>query len=350
MKRNPIPCASCVRWIRLSLLLALAAANALTVRADLVTLANGDRVSGIVEGLAEGKLRCKTDWAGPVEIDWAAVAALDSAETFSVLTTAGEVYTGALRMAESSLIVSVDQTTKTIAARDVASFTPAEKPRSGFWEQLEGGVDLGYSLARGNSSTTQSALDANADYERPKFKVQGRIVSILSAFSGRGASRHALDTRYDRFLSDRSFAFALSGLERNEQQLLNLRAKVGGGFGRKLISTDRTNLSLLGGINFANEKFRSGDGVDSLSANRGEGLAVFDLKTTRWAGIEFTWRTAWYPTLAGRYRIESDSGSRIPLAKNLTWGLSLYARFDSQPPARVKRGDYGLLSTFGYRF
>ena len=105
-------------------------------------------------------------------------------------------------------------------------------------------------------------------------------------------------------------------------------------------------------INFANEKYRFGNLIDLPAANSGEGLAVVDLRTTRLAGIEFMLRVALHPTLTkgGRYRIESDSSIRIPITKNFMWGLSLYDRFDSQPPVPVDRNDYGLISTLGYKF
>ncbi len=353
MANNPFPFPPFLRWARLSLLLTLPAALSLTARADLVTLTNGDRISGSVENLTAGKLSFKTEWAGSIQISWDAVAALESDETFEVKTKQGEIYSGSLRRAESSLSVRAEETTKTLDAPDVASIGAPGRPEPGFLEKLEGGVDFGYSLARGNSNTTQSSFSANVDYERPEYKVQGKIVSILSEpEQGPGTSRHTLNTRYDRFLNKRSFLFVLGGLERNEQQLLNLRTKAGGGFGRKLITSDKTTLSLLGGVNFANERFRPGDGIEPLTANNGEALAAFDLKTTKFAGIEFTLHVALHPTLTdgSRYRIESDSGFRIPIGKSFTWGLSLYDRFDSQPPVPVKRNDYGLLSTLGFKF
>ena len=352
MAKNPFSSPRHLRPKRLTLLLMMAAA-ALTARADLVTLTNGDRISGSVESLSDGKLSFATEWAGSIQISWDAVAALESDETFAVKTKEGEVYSGSLLKTESSLSVRAAGTTKNLDAPDIASITPPGQPDPGFWEKLEGGVDFGYSLARGNSNTTQSSFSANADYERPEYRVHSKIVSLLSEpEQGPGTSRHTLDTRYDRFMSKRSFLFVIGGVERNEQQLLNLRTKVGGGFGRKIITTDKTTLSLLGGANFANEKFRTGNGIESLTANNGEALAAFDLKTTKLAGIEFSLRFALHPTLTdnGRYRIESDSGFRIPIAKRFTWGMSLYDRFDSQPPVPVKRNDYGLLSTLGYKF
>jgi hypothetical protein len=42
--------------------------------ADSIVLKNGDRLSGVVEGISEGKMTLKTDYAGTIRIDWNAIA------------------------------------------------------------------------------------------------------------------------------------------------------------------------------------------------------------------------------------------------------------------------------------
>jgi hypothetical protein len=43
------------------------------VYADSIVLKNGDRLSGVVEGISDGKLTLKTDYAGTIRIDWNAI-------------------------------------------------------------------------------------------------------------------------------------------------------------------------------------------------------------------------------------------------------------------------------------
>jgi len=42
--------------------------------ADSIVLKNGDRLSGVVEGISDGKMTLKTDYAGTIRIDWSAIA------------------------------------------------------------------------------------------------------------------------------------------------------------------------------------------------------------------------------------------------------------------------------------
>jgi hypothetical protein len=53
----------------------------------------------------------------------------------------------------------------------------------------------------------------------------------------------------------------------------------------------------------------------------------------------------------GRYRIEYDAAAHVPVVAGFVWKVSLFDRYDSEPPsAEVLRNDYGLVSTFGVSF
>ena len=320
---------------------------------DVLTLANGDRVTGTVETLNDGKLEFETTWAGTIEVSWASITNLQCQEKFEVETATGRVYFGTLTKSKDSLRILTDEGVLDIDPVVVTEMKPEAQADPGLWRRLEGRVEFGHSFARGNSNTTQSSFSADAHYRRPKYGLQGKIVSIFSEQDGaEGANRHALDARYDRFLSEKTFVFSLGGLERDEQQRLNLRSKVGGGFGRELINTQETRLSLLGGVDYANERFRAEQRTIARTVNSAEGLVGFDFTRVGSAGLEFTAKFMLHPNLTevGRYRIEFDSGVHVSLVRGFTWGISLYDRFDSNPPVSIERNDYGLLSTLGYEF
>jgi len=50
-------------------------------RADSVQLKNGDRISGTILGIADGKLILKTDYAGVIRIEWSAIATWNGVKT-----------------------------------------------------------------------------------------------------------------------------------------------------------------------------------------------------------------------------------------------------------------------------
>ena len=225
----------------------------------------------------------------------------------------------------------------------------------GFLDILEGAVDVGFNFTRGNSRLNSSAIALQGKYRRPTYELSAGATSLFSRQDdAEPTSRQTADARYDRFLSPKQFAFGLAGFERNDRQQLNLRSRLGGGYGYKVTKTKDTELSLLGGFTYINEQFQEDPSQPPLgSTSSGEVVAGIDYRTVVLKGIGITTKLSFLPNLVqtGRYRIEYDSTARIPLMGGFTWSLSLFDRFDSEPPrADVQRNDYGVVTAFGYTF
>ena len=335
--------------LRLSLVLAIATSAANQLHAATVVLSNGDRLTGEISSLDEGKLALKTDYAGTVQIDWAMVWELDTDQRFEILTQSGTRYTGTLRRSAGALEVVTDAGRESIPPVEVTGLVPlGDGEPASFWQRLDGAIDAGYSFTRGNADLTQSSLGIHGEYVREEYKAQVTASSIFSRQDDApSTSRHALNGRFDRFLGPRALAFFLGGLERNDRQKLNLRTITGGGLGWRLVKNKNTELSIRGGVTFTNERFQ--DGVELSS---GEALGQIEWNTLWFGRVELSTDARFYPSLtqSGRYRIEYDSTMRVPLVSRLAWSLSLFDRFDSDPPLPVQRNDYGLVSAFGFTF
>ena len=251
--------------------------------------------------------------------------------------------------------VATDDELLPMKRSQVVRITPYDDGESrSFWEILDGSVDVGFSLTRGNSELTQSSVGIHGAYRRKKYKLSGTATSLFSRQDDAPpTSRQTAEGRYDRFLGKRKFGFALAALERSDRQRLNLRSRAGGGFGYKLKDNPHTEFSFLGGFVFINEQFQDDpDRPPPEHTNSAEILAGFDLRTTVFDGVQITTKLAVLPNLSqsGRYRVEFDSTARIALLKRLTWSLTLFERFDSAPPLDVRRNDYGVVSALGYAF
>lgn len=73
-------------WGAAGLVLLLLAAGA---AADEVHLKNGNRLSGTIIGLSEGKLMLETDFAGRLSIDWSRVERIESESPIEVVLADG---------------------------------------------------------------------------------------------------------------------------------------------------------------------------------------------------------------------------------------------------------------------
>ncbi|MDA0206607.1 MAG: DUF481 domain-containing protein [Acidobacteria bacterium] len=338
----------------LLILLALTAAYADTVVVD-----TGDRLNGEIEKLEDGKLSLQTSYAGTIRIDWEEVVEIQSDASYQVETESGLRLRGAMRLQGAYVVVGGDDPdnapSNEAAATLVTSIVRLENDEPpGFWETMEGSVGVGYNFTRGNSDQTQASLAARGSYRHDGYTLRGDLNSIFANIDdSERQSRHALNTRFDRYLSPKSFAFAVAAFERNDRQQLDLRSRLGGGFGWKVIKERDRTFDLLGGFTLTNEQFRAEEGDFLPRKSTGEGLLGFEWRSSRFWGIELSTRITAHPNLVqtGRYRIEYDSGAQIPLIAGFNWNVSLFDRYDNRPPREeLERNDYGMVSTLGFSF
>ena len=324
--------------------------------ADTVILDNGDRLTGELQTLEEGKLSFKTDYAGTLSIDWEHVKEFITEDKVEIEVESGHFYRGSFEQTGEELeVVTEEEGALTVGIPEVVRMTFYDDKLPGFFDILEGAVDIGFNFTRGNSRLNSSSLGLRGKYRRPDYQISASATSLFTRQDdSEPTSRQTADARYDRFFSTRQFAFGLLGLERNDRQRLNLRSRLGGGYGYKFKDTQTTEFSFLGGFTITNEQFQEVPGaVAKVGASSGEAIAGIDYRTVLFKEVDVITTISFIPNLVqtGRYRIEYDSTARIPILAGFSWSLSLFDRFDSNPPrAGVQRNDYGLVTAFGYAF
>ncbi len=319
--------------------------------ADTVTLRNGDRLTGSVQRLADGTLVFQSELAGTVTIPWEDVEALEAPATFSVLIHTGERLDGQVSRDGARTSVTPAEGDPRVVPSSAVSRVARGGRQSGMRRlvrALDGSADVGYSVARGNQSQTQSSASASAEYTSAEYAFSGRLNSLFARQDdSRSQSRHALTARLDRYLSGRSFSYARAGLERNERRRLDLRARGGGGIGINLRRGRRTSLSLLGGLDFVHEHLRLQTNRSKVESRLGMEWSTMLLGVARLES-----EVSVNPNLLdwGHVRLEYDGTLRIPIGGRFTYSLSLFNRFDTRPAETVARNDYGLVSGFGLLF
>lgn len=319
--------------------------------ADIVTLTNGDRLTGTVRRVSEGKLTLQSNLAGTVQIAWSDVREIQSDADFSVLTAHGQRLDGRLSL-EGARVVIAQQSREpvTIPTREVTRVVRGERQRGArrVLSALDGSADIGYSVARGNQNQMQSSTGIRASYTSAQYQFSGRISSLFARQDGaRSQSRHALNARLDRFLNDRIFAYALTGLERNERRLLDLRSRLGGGMGWRVRSTRNTELSLLGGTAYVHERLR-----DQANQSTFESFGGLEWSTLLLGVVSVDTQLTIHPSLldGSDVRVEYDGTFRVPIAGRFTYSLRLFDRYDTRPAAMVARNDYGVVTGLGVVF
>ena len=330
-----------------------------SAHASQVTLKNGDRISGTFVSVADKKLTLKTDYAGPITIDWSAVAQLSSDQPLVVTRTDNQTVAGPVSLQDSSVVVSSSSGAQTIPQADVAFIrSQAEQSayekslRPGLLEGWAGGGSVGFALARGNSETTNLALGFNADRKTLKDEISLNATSLYSTSTAAGVTTtnaNALggSIRYDHNLTPRLFAFGLFAGMYDHAQLLNERISPGGGLGVHVIASKITSLDLLGGIGYTYENYEDGVTNNIVNAIIGEELTHKFTEST-----SLNQRFYFFPYLNqnGNYRGTFDLGIASKFYRALTWNVNFGDIYNSQPVAGKKNNDLLLTTGLGITF
>jgi putative salt-induced outer membrane protein YdiY len=317
---------------------------------DVVVLKNGDRLTGEIKSLQRGELKFKASYmAEAVRLDWSKVERLESKDRFLIALVDGQLFTDSLRLspvgtgAANFLIGGAPR----VGQMTVLKITPVE---AGFFRQLEGTVDFGFSFTSGNDQY-QTEFLASVTYRTGDHSL---TASLDSVFSGqpRGArsARNQFVFDYRKQLSPKWYVGGLFELLRSDQQSLSLRTTVGGLLGRKLLQTERTRISFFGGLAGARENYFAPTASPRMTS--ADALTGLEFNTFRFSSTDIGSRFILYPSLTtpGRVRMQFKSDLRIKLVKDLNWGFHLYENFDSKPPVEADKNDLGVSTSLGWKF
>ena len=319
-------------------------------RTDVVTLANGDRITGEIVRVERGRLEFKTDDAGTLYLEWDKLISLIANRFVEVLTTDGRRFLGTL----------VGTTTRAIAVSDQAGLTTLQMPdvtlitpigRS-FWAKIDGSIDAGFTYTQ-SSGIAQLNVNWDSIYRKPASSV--RVTASLTQTVEReddanGDDRGYVQTSYLRYPWRYWFFTAVARFETNESLGLNLRSQVGGAVGPRLINSIRAQMIVGAGAVFNDER-----GIDVEPSRNFEALLAFRTsyftydrpKTNLDVSLQY------YPSLTewGRRRLQLDAGIKRELWGDFFVGLNLYNTFDSRPPnPTANQNDFGISASIGWTY
>jgi putative salt-induced outer membrane protein YdiY len=327
--------------------------HAKTLRGDVVTMKNGDRLTGEVKGLNNGILFIETDYSSSnLSVDWNQVVSVKSSATYLITLANGAHVTGKLERAPGS---SVHPEDVTIVGdnRELRISSPnvveMESKKPSFWRQLKGSVDAGVSFTSGNSQTTANT-DANVTYATPKWSATAALGTSYSDQSG-GTKTNRNDITFSgqKFLGRNAYLGGLLDFLHSTQQNLDLRTTLGGGYGRYWKRTGNTQLRWIGGIVYAQESFST---VRQPSDSNAEGLIGVAYDSYRFKVGEIHMQVFVFPGLSdyGRIRTTTNDSLVIKLTNNFHFTFSFWDNYDSRPPTTAKKNELGLSSAIGWSF
>ena len=331
-----------------------------SLRADLVTLKNGDRISGLIIESDREAMTMKTEFLGEVKIQWEPIERIQAEQTLFVTDQDGQVLVGPVSTEGARLQVRTKTGAMWVAKATVQTIHNSEKHASyeaeierlrnpsllNFWS---GYLDTGFNFTGGNSDTRNLTISAKTERKTRRDKITVHATSILAQQRTSGPRETTANairggSRYELNLSEKLFTFGFIDLEFDEFQNLDLRNILGGGLGWHLKNTQHLALDFFSGGAF-NQEFFSDD------ITRRSGELVMGQELSHRLTERFSWanRFTFYPNLSqsGEYRLQFDLSLVSQLYRWFDWQITLVDRFLSNPIPGTQKND--ILVTTGFR-
>jgi hypothetical protein len=317
-------------------------------KTDTIQLTNGDRITGEIKNLEQGKLRLKTNALGTVYVEWDKIDELASRYGFEFEDTSGRRHYGqVVRQVGDELTIASDEGAEVrLRLGEVVEITPIDES---FLSRLNGGLSLGFDYNKG-SDVANLGASANVEHRTRLWRTELDFSSTLTSETDEDrTSRNSLSLDANRY-RERWFAFATGSLETNEALGLDLRSTLAAGVGRSLISTSQSLLDLGAGLAISEENSEGSASESSVL----EGLlrATYSIFRFSERDVDSDFELLVFPgiTESGRVRGELDARVRRELVKNLYLELSGYYSYDNEPPAGSEESDYGINTSIGWSF
>ena len=321
-------------------------------KTDIITLRNGDRITGEVKGVSRGKLDYSTDDAGRLSIEWEKVASVSSTHAFDVETGWGESFFGTLASGGQDGLLAVQGESRADTLR-ISSVVEVNRIDAGLAQRIKSYLDVGFTLAKAHQATTFS-LNGQTDYRSHKI---GTTTKYDSYAQGQEhvttTTRNLFRQSVSWFLPDRWSAVALGQFEQNDELGLDHRWTYGGAAQRVLKHTNRASVAVGAGLVGIQEQFTSAT-EGQTSSSSVEGLLSLDWEAYRFDSpkLDFGTNLAVFPSLSdpGRVRGQMEIRGKYELFSDFNVGMQLIDTFDSRPPEDVSKNDYLVTLTIGWSY
>jgi len=334
--------------VAIALVLSMSVTTRAQGRTDVVTLANGDRITGEIVRLERGRLEFKTDDAGTLYLEWDKLSRLVSTRPVEVLTTDGRRFLGSLGRAADRSITVLNPEEVPLQMSEVTLITPIG---TSFWRQLDGSIDAGFSYTK---SSGVAQLNVNSDTVYRRLASRARLTASLTQTKQDDGSdrddRAFLEMSYLRYPWQRWFILTAGRFETNESLGLTLRSQIGAAAGPRLVNSNRAQLVLGAGLAVNDEQ-----GVDVESTQNIEALFIFETAfyTYDRPKTNFDVSVKYYPSLSslGRHRVQLDAGAKREFWKDLFVALNVYNTYDNRPPnPEANTNDVGVVLSIGWSY
>jgi hypothetical protein len=317
--------------------------------ADEVVLDNGDRITGKLVRLKEGKLIFKTDYACEITIQAKKVSRLATDEPVETTLLDGRIRKASIfsrYVPVGDIHSEVEKSPKDIDFAQVKDIYT--KPKTAV--RIKSRLNVGIMNEKGNTGTEQYHLNAElfARTEKIRFTIGGEInreraddTTTVADWKGYGL--------YEYFVKPKWFLYASSLFEHEEFADLDLRTTLGAGGGHQFFESDELNLSVSASLAYVHENFIVAENEEFPGA---QWIIQYDQFFFN-KFVQLFHSNKGYISLddASSWLINTRQGLRFPLYKGLVTTFQYNYDYNNNPsPDAESKWDSKFLFLLGYQF
>jgi len=300
-----------------------------------IVLSNGDRITGKLERVADGKVYFTSELFGAITLNAGQVLTFTTDEPVKIVLQDETVLSrqitaaqgGTLTLAESS-VANVQQ----ISMSDVVAINPPT-PESPRWQSS---VSVGWTSVHGNTQSENINASASTSLRRETDRTS------FSADYGRGQQRDkdtGKDTttanwwraqgKYDYFFTEKFYGFLEGRYATDKVAYLDRRMIGAVGAGYQWVESDRMNFATEAGLAYSTERFSNDTpGKNETSAQAGY---HFDMKLTD--KLMFINDLTYYPSFGqfSDYFLTTTAELRAALTTRVYANFKVMFDYDTSP-------------------
>lgn len=318
--------------------------------ADVVTLVNGDRITGVVVKKEKDVLKLKTLYAGEIEIQWSQVSRLEMDEAAAVrLKDQSVAQAVAIAKSEADPLKQAGKEAAVTLETDQVDMIKPKPWDLGAAGQFIGRVNFAMKLESRPDQTDEIDADFAIQYRRGKnrFKMRGQL-DYDEQFEETTRRDWIIIPKYDRFFTDKLYGSLWYAAAQEKFQGLELRQTVGPSIGYQFFEGKPTTLTSEIGMVFVDEDYIDSEDNDYYGP-------AWQLKFEQdlfKARIQFYHNNYFILNAenTGKLLWRSWTGFRVPITHGIIGSLEYEIDYDSEPARRGFKNDNTLRAKLGYEW
>jgi len=333
-----------------SLLLAASLSLAGISFADKVELTDGNKLTGKVGTIADGKMKFNSPSLGSIELEMKNVTSFTTDEPVTIRTKSEGTTSDKIAGGDATQITTAGG--KTVPTSDVKVINPPK-------QEWTGSILGTFTLNRGNTNRYGVGANAIASLRRDEDRNDDRFTfgggyNYGESGGGPPGAPKTLDTdnwnvfaKYDKYWSEKWYGYASGRVEHDRVAALNLRLSPGVGIGYQWWESPKSNFLTEAGLSFIHEDFDPGETSNSVAVR----LAYhYDRQLAE--NVKFFHNLEYLPAIEdpGDYLLNIDAGIRANLTSSFfAEGKVLWKR-DSTPAEGSLKNQLDYILGVGWQF